>query len=381
MKKLLISLIILGVISQCIAQSANRHIKFEAFGKDSLNIYLSDTYFLIDDTCASIIRYTHFNYDTKKFVGNFKDVSKANLSLVINEGAYNPDGQKEGDFILHYLNGNLKAKGKFHNDKFIGNWSLYYEDGSPELTFNVEDGITTILDAWNSDKVKVVSNGNGHFVVDNGTTEIVWHGKITNGRPDSTWVFSQLSDPHSNSFTEYFKKGKFVKGKNPMLTYDDASHFVLVDEKMLPITNAERLSVSPLGCDPIAFHTDVFANSSRHKIENAHYFNGTNAFTGKVNEAMAGFKGVHVANIGAKIIFNAVIDEKGNIGNFISSDTFDHSLSRQLISYLEMLPQLVPATYDGKPAKENFRITFFFNNYSYSYNYEFLKVIPLTGNK
>jgi hypothetical protein len=378
MKKLLSALLILISTSLCFAQTETniqRHISFKAYGKDSVNLSLNDAYYMIEDSCASIIRYAHVNYDKKIFVGDFKDVRKTDPSIIMNQGHYNEDGQKDGDFIVHYPNGNLRAKGRYSKNKFIGKWELFYEDGNPEVTFTVEDGVARIDDAWDANKVQLVHNGNGHFVVNNGNVEIVWHGKLTDGRPDSVWNFSSLNDLRNHSFSETFKKGKFIKGKNPMTSYDDASHIVLVDEKQITINNAETFSIAPVSCDPNVASMAVYV-PNKHSIIHAHYFNGPDAFVAKINQAMATFRGVKVESVGAKIVFDAVIDEKGNIGSFTSSDTFDERLSRDIISRLEYLPQLLPATYDTKPAKEKFRITFYFNNYSYNYRYEFLKVIP-----
>src|ERR1700760_954563 len=109
----------------------------------------------------------------------------------------------------------------------------------------------------------------------------------------------------------------------------------LLMKNILPVTNAERLAISPISCSPPAFNNNANI-SRRHDIRYAHYFNGTEEFSGKVKDLMANFKGVRVAGTGAKIVLDAVIDEKGNIGSFVSSDTFDHNISRQLISYMEM---------------------------------------------
>ena len=71
----------------------------------------------------------------KYFFGKFKDVSKVDTNLVVTEGNYSPDGFKDGEFTLHYLNGNLRAKGNFKNNKYDGHWQLYYNNGKPQLTF------------------------------------------------------------------------------------------------------------------------------------------------------------------------------------------------------------------------------------------------------
>jgi len=54
MKKLLIGFISLAIGHQAFSQTT-RKVKFDAFGKDSVNLYLNDAYFMIEDSCASII--------------------------------------------------------------------------------------------------------------------------------------------------------------------------------------------------------------------------------------------------------------------------------------------------------------------------------------
>jgi len=204
---------------------------------------------------------------------------------------------------------------------------------------------------------------------------MVWRGKITNGRPDSTWTFSDINNPNSPSCTEHFKKGKFIRGKNPIIAYDDVSHIVLVDENLLPISNAERFAISPMGCNAGQFNNAT--NFALHTIENARYFNGTDVFTAKINAILYPVAGnVRIAGADARIVLDGIIDEKGNIGKFISDDKFDESVCRRIISDLESLPRLIPATYDKIPAKQKFRIMIVFNNYSYRFSYQFLSVIP-----
>ncbi|HVG17165.1 MAG TPA: hypothetical protein VM935_19490, partial [Chitinophagaceae bacterium] len=104
-------------------------------GKDSVNIFLNKDYYLIEDSCAEIIRLGHFNQITKKFAGSFKDISSANRQQVIAKGNYDEEGMKEGNFICYYLNGNVQARGNFKNNVFSGKWDFFYPDGKPKITF------------------------------------------------------------------------------------------------------------------------------------------------------------------------------------------------------------------------------------------------------
>lgn len=53
----------------------------------------------------------------------------------IQRGTYK-QGQPNGEFINHYLNGKLAAKRYFENGLSVGNWVEYYDDGSLKSTVN-----------------------------------------------------------------------------------------------------------------------------------------------------------------------------------------------------------------------------------------------------
>src|ERR1700744_826358 len=88
-----------------------RHVPVTYVARDSVNLALSEIFDRIEDSCSTIIRYAHLNKKTHKFFGKFKDVSVEDTSLVLTEGNYNNEGQKDGYFIAHTLNGDLQAKG------------------------------------------------------------------------------------------------------------------------------------------------------------------------------------------------------------------------------------------------------------------------------
>ncbi len=139
-----------------------RSVNFNFITKDSVNLPLNANFELIETDCSQITRYAHLNMMQRKFMGKFKDVSRANPQLVVAEGNYTADGLKEGSFISHYLNGNLQTKGNFKNNLFDGHWELYYEDGKPQLTFEANGTDIKIIDSWDAKGVKIINNGNGN---------------------------------------------------------------------------------------------------------------------------------------------------------------------------------------------------------------------------
>ena len=141
MKFLFIYTLLFFTVGRLLGQE-NQHtytirLDIKRFGKDSVNIPFNNNYQLSPDSCAQITRYAHFNFSKRIFIGKFKDVSTADHNLVVSKGNYNENGLKDGEFVTHYLNGNLQAKGSFKDDSYIGGWEFYYEDGKPELFFEV----------------------------------------------------------------------------------------------------------------------------------------------------------------------------------------------------------------------------------------------------
>lgn len=99
-------------------KTVKRDINIDFRRKDSVNLSLNGNFELIEDSCAPIIRRGHLELEPKKFMGRFKDVSRANPQLILTEGNYTPDGLKDGSFTSRYLNGNLQSKGDFKNNLF-----------------------------------------------------------------------------------------------------------------------------------------------------------------------------------------------------------------------------------------------------------------------
>jgi antitoxin component YwqK of YwqJK toxin-antitoxin module len=255
-----------------------RYLNSIKIGTDSVILFFDEKYGVIEDSCARIIRYSHYDFKQKHYRGNFKDVSKSDATLIIAEGSYTEDGKKEGafslnfldgkpqakgsfkndkyegDWVFYYPNGNVSSKGSFKNGEYNGRWEFYYEDSKPKIFFEVSNGIIKIFDNWSIDGTKTLDRGNGDYTVDN--KPLYWKGKLANGTPDDLWTY-QISDDVFGS--ELFKNGRFISGRsNSSLgtrDYNDKSRIVLLQPlPKLIIVNAETLiPSSPVACNGINY--------------------------------------------------------------------------------------------------------------------------------
>ena len=121
-----------GMTLSAQTSTGQRNILIQRFEKDSIHATYNEDYFLMEDSCAHILRIGFYDMALGKFTGPFKDVSKANPKQLLATGRYNENGQKEGAFISYYRNGNLEARGYFKEDRFEGKWEFFYPTGKPK---------------------------------------------------------------------------------------------------------------------------------------------------------------------------------------------------------------------------------------------------------
>jgi len=367
MRKLLLSCFLLFFIAKLFAQeTVNRRINFNPIDADSLNLALNDQFMLIEDSCAAVIRHIRFDFDSRKFHGRFTDVRKDNPAVTLTEGYYTAEGKKEGTFTTRYTSGNIKAKGNFKNDDFDGKWDLYYDSGKPMLTFEAINGVYTVTDAWDDKGSKTVDKGTGNYSVEI-ALQYVWEGKLMNGKPDGTWKMYRSADKYKNTIgSEHFKKGEFAKGENQFGSYSDRSRIQLVNKDLFPFINAEKLIIG-LPCNMA---------SIKHNLLNAHYKNGMSSFNNRLRDELTSF--FNYKDLSASYGEFDIVGEiniEGDIVNLkrLSGSSLE-SIAGGIIRIISGLPRLIPATIDGKPITEGFKLQLSLSRGSYSYNFQFLPV-------
>lgn len=365
MKKLLLfySLSIFSIAAS--AQGVQRHVNFNPIDNDSLNMSLNSAYNLIEDSCAEIIRHTRFNFETRKFRGRFSDVSKQNPQVVLNEGNYSDDGLKDGLFIMRYPSGTIMARGTYKNDLFSGRWDMFYEDGKPELTFEATDDVCTIIDAWDSHGNKTLDKGNGSYKAD--LSFFYWKGKLVNGRPDGTWKMYGANNKNGEATsTEHFKKGEFEYGESVLGKYTGASRITLVSTVGFQFLNAEKMYMgAPCGSPAITSHVVV----------DSHFKSGITSFKYHLQDALTNYiKGKNLSEIEGSFFIVGDVDLTGHIVNLVKGGGYIADIERGVINIIESLPQLIPATVDGKPIVQQFKISLEVSRSGYSGSFQFLPI-------
>ena len=326
--------------------------------KDSVRLSLDENYFLIEDSCSSIIRYVRYNGKDRKFYGSFHDVSSKNSNLIVSEGSYSIDGFLDGPFISRYLDGSLQATGKFSKGKMIGKWIINYPNNLRHLEFENINGIVHIENAWDETGKQTVINGLGNFTATLG--RVKWVGKIDGGLPDGIWKFQSQDDrTGSMRVTENFKKGSFIKGSGPAGSYTDESRLTLADATMLPVYNASLMRISANNCDP--------TTPSRKKIVYAVYKNGTEMFSQEIMRVIQPvIAKIDLRNFNNKeFTIEGIVSPKGDLKNLKYVNTFDDRMSRSLLEALYSLPFLEPTLVDGVPTASGIQFKLFINDVRY----------------
>ncbi|WP_242923310.1 toxin-antitoxin system YwqK family antitoxin [Pontibacter liquoris] len=348
-------------------QPLQRSISLKRYGSDSLHIPFDAAYYLVEDSCAQIMRQVRYNAQQRSFYGRFKDVSRTNPALVIAEGTYKPGGLKEGAFTSYHPNGKLQAQGSFKENKLSGEWRFFYEVGTPRLTFIASDSGITITDAWNSNGIQTVTNGTGqHQII---LSSIIWKGKLLNGKPVGTWTATSPYDRSSTmQASEKFKDGKFMKGTGPIGDYTDESRIMWFNMQELPFLTAEQMAISSTPCNP----------APRKLLISAQYREGLEAYSYAIQRvADAYLSGIDLKPYESMLNIEGEIAEDGRLVNMRYKNAFNDKIATGLVRALGKLPSLEPALVNGTPTRQKFTITFKFEKGFYSFNYRFLPLNPV----
>ncbi len=342
--------------------SQTRRIAFKIYPRDSINLHMDENYFMIEDTCSTIIRYGHFKARERKFFGSFRDLNKYDPSIVLAEGKYTDDGKLDGSFKMNYLNGEPLAEGKFDKGKMTGTWVVYYPENKKRLEFEGKGNETNITNAWDQSGKQIVTNGTGSYRSDLG--QLYWEGKLLNGRPDGVWKAKKTDDRTGTIVSsETFKNGVFVKGSSPIGNYTDASRINLAADNLLPINNATLFTASPQACDP---------GMSRKKVVYAVYEHGNSAFNEELKKVIVPiFMKVDLNLYTFKTFeIKGAIDEKGKFSDFNYVDGWSDKMASGLLQALYRLPFMEPTLVDGKPVKSGITFKFKIDEAVYSYSWK-----------
>jgi hypothetical protein len=211
----------------------------------------------------------------------------------------------------------------------------------------------------------MVENGSGIYTIT--IKPYTWKGKLENGRPDGTWHAYKTDDAtQTDVVEEYFKKGIFHDGKSPIGKYTNASHILLINpDETFPYTRAEKFLIATVRCDAVR----------RKHIVNAQYENGRSSFSGLMMNAIGpAISRLNRSILSGKLILQGEVAEDGRITNLKPLNAFDDNIVHAIVYAFHNVPSLNPATADGKPIRQNFRITISFENGRVGFGYRFLPI-------
>lgn len=119
---------------------------------------------------------------------------------------------KDGQAVSYYENGNKKYTVNYVKDKKSGKEFSWYENGNikseidyPEEKKEEEGKINNF---WNTEKERIVADGNGYYFDKSETNE--QSGQIKNGVPDGTWTGKDFKK--KSNFIEMYKNGELISG-------------------------------------------------------------------------------------------------------------------------------------------------------------------------
>jgi hypothetical protein len=361
-KHLLITLGVVGAPLVTLAQKPEpiTHYQLKFFKYDSVHVYYNERYYVIQDTCADIVRQVHISSTTKRFFGPFTDFSKANQEQIVAVGSYDKRGLKQGAFKTWYLDGKLQSRGSFKDGNFDEVWDFYYPNGKPKVTFEPFGAEMKIINAWNENGRKTVENGEGHY--DWVMGGITWKGKINGGRPNGKWIAATSYFRQNEALaTELFKDGVFQQGSNKAGAYSDSSNIHFFPGDLLPLYRSDDL---------IASVSDCYALN----IVAASYPQGGQQFISQIGERLTPvLDQLNLGTLNEPIVLQMKILTDGRL-LFDPADGTDPKIISACTVALNALPAFTPASVNRKLVEQQMLIIIRRNSSVYTFNYALLPV-------
>ena len=126
---------------------------------------------------------------------------------------------RDGFFTLFYTNGQKNEEGFFKDNLQIGHWTKWYKNGQiQEESFHDNskefNQRLTVYNFWDSLGTKLVTNGNGEYIIDDDSPIICARGSIKGGLKNGKW-FGYFKNGEI-AYEEEYENNNLVQG----LSYD-----------------------------------------------------------------------------------------------------------------------------------------------------------------
>lgn len=135
---------------------------------------------------------------------------------IIEKGIIDEAGVRNGYFQEYYMNGKIKAEGKYVNNKKNGLWKFYFENGNLEQEGRYRNGKEDELWKWyfengNTKLEEAYFNGKeeGYSVEYNENEEIIAKGEYYDGEKEGEWFYKVGDEKQEGVFVGGMKDGKW----------------------------------------------------------------------------------------------------------------------------------------------------------------------------
>jgi len=313
--------------------------------------FYDENYYLVDKNCEfkAIERVAQYDTVNWKFNGEFKDFNLQGRLLL--HGFYK-DGIRNGKFTAYHPNGKVRWESTYVDNNENGLWKYYYPDGKPMLTLSFDNDDFKFVDFWDTYGVQKIVNGEGEYQMtfpikgftDHGFTSYFRKGKISQGKPEGTWITSFIDNQRGKNFYPVFnesysegkQKGFYPSGQfvNYFIAYED---FYIVPSDFF--SRAESFVVHE--CD-----FDSYSGFNNHIIK-------------KFNDYLSDEKFEHI-DIIFEFIVNYSVSNKGLVNSMKvlqSPLDFPRADMNKIKALFESIEYFIPSVKDGQEIRDNVTLT------------------------
>lgn len=298
-------------------------VAFSVQGQVTGRFYYNRFWQLTKKDSAVYFRVGGFDTTSHKFAGEVRDFTHAGKLTMT--GTYR-GGEKNGEFIFYYTNGNVESRGHFFENYRLGTWKYFYPNGFPrqEVEF-VNDNIFRILFFNDSTGKSRMRDGTGfwrevHVQADH--TKITNEGQFKNYLKEGDW--KRINQEGQIMFTEKFKNGEFMKGSNfdgkgkkvndytePMQTVLDL-HYKFRRTEKLDFVHSVRAKDYPFLKRVLPHHTEILSVVE----QSAYPEGGLQAFYKAVDQVMKYPPNARKLGIQGRVTVEFLINVDGTLSDF-----------------------------------------------------------------
>jgi len=135
---------------------------------------------------------------------------------LIAKGIVNEEGDKLGEWIYYYAQGNIKSKGKYRNNRRVNNWNYYYLNGNVEQQGSFKKGVPDGLWKWYFESGQLkreefyrLGEEEGESVEYDENGNIISVGSYLEGLKEGQWFYDFDFHTEKGIYKSGYKEGKW----------------------------------------------------------------------------------------------------------------------------------------------------------------------------